>query len=409
MQMKRFLAALLALALTLALTGCGGAKSEPAPAATAAPTAAQADGTADAPAATPRPGEENAPAIEGLTYESTAELTYADQFAIYRYEGGYRYIDMKSSDKMLVVPEGKPVPKGLAKDVVVVQQPLQHVYLPATSVMALFDALDALDRISFVGSKTWYTENATAAMERGDFVYAGKYNTPDYEMLLAGGCDLAIESTMILHNPEVKEKLVEIGIKTVVERSSYEDHPLGRTEWIKVYGTLLGLEDKADAVFSAQMEKVKALEALAPTGKTVAFFYVNTQGNVVTYKSEGYLPAMIRIAGGEYIFSDLGKDDDTGKLSTVNMSMEQFYHAAVNADVIIYNCSIAAQLHTLGDLTSLSPVLADFKAVKEGNAWCTTESMYQQTDKMGTIIEEMNKIFSGQTDGSDLEYIFRLE
>ena len=407
MKTNQILSTLLALMLLLACAGCG-AKT-PEPAATAAPTAAQTSGTPDAPAATPRPGEENAPQIDGLTYESTVELAYADQFAIYRYEGGYRYIDMVNSDKMLIVPEGGAVPKGLGKDVVVLQQPVENIYLPATSVMALFDALDALDRIAFVGSKTWYTENAIRALENGDFVYAGKYNTPDYEMLLAGSCGLAIESTMILHNPEVKEKLVEIGIKTVVERSSYEDHPLGRTEWIKVYGAILGLEDRADAVFSEQMEKVRALESLGSTGKTVAFFYVNTAGNVVTYKSEGYLPAMIRLAGGEYIFSDPGQDDDTGKLSTVNMSMEQFYHSAVNADIIIYNCSIAAQLHTIDDLTSLSPVLSDFKAVKEGSAWCTTESMYQQTDKMGTIIEEMNRIFSGQTDGSDLNYIFRLE
>ena len=54
-------------------------------------------------------------------------------------------------------------------------------------------------------------------------------------------------------------------------------------------------------------------------------------------------------------------------------------------------------------------MLADFKAVREGNAWCTKESMFQQTDKMGTIILEMNKIFTGQSDGHDLTYIFRLE
>ena len=406
MNMKRLLSALLAAALLLALAGCGGGKAEPA--ATAAPTAAQTPAAADAPAATMRPGEENAPKIDGLTYERTVPLVYADQFAIYCYEGGYRYIDMNNSDKILVVPEGGTVPTGLGKDVVVVQQPLQNIYLAATSVMALFDAMDALDRISFVGSKTWYTENAIRAMENGDFVYAGKYNIPDYEMLLSGRCELAIESTMLLHNPEVKEKLIEVGIKTVIERSSYEEHPLARTEWIKVYGALLGMEDRAEEIFNEQVDKVRALEGLESTGKTVAFFYVNTAGNVVTYKSNGYLPSMISLAGGTYVPSDLGSDDE-GKLSTVNMSMEQFYHSAVDVDCIIYNCSIAAQLHTIDDLTSLSPVLADFKAVKEGNAWCTTESMYQQTDKMGTIIEEMNKIFSGQTDGSDLDYIFRLE
>jgi iron complex transport system substrate-binding protein len=52
-------------------------------------------------------------------------------------------------------------------------------------------------------------------------------------------------------------------------------------------------------------------------------------------------------------------------------------------------------------------VLEDFKAVREGNVWCTTESMFQQTDKMGTIIQEINAILTGSAE--DLEYIFRLQ
>ena len=399
MRSKRVLCAALALCLLFLCAACGG---------TASPAESLQPEGSTSPAGTPRPGEENAPKLQGLVYESTVPLEYADQFAIYRYEGGYSFIDMVNSDRILVVPEGGSVPGGLDKDVVVLQQPIDKIYLAATSAMALLEGIDALDRIAFVGSRNWYTEGAVRALESGDFVYAGKYNAPDYEMLMAGGCDLAIESTMILHNPDVKEKLIEIGIKTIVERSSYEDHPLGRTEWVKLYGELLGLEDQANALFDGQVDKVKALEGLASTGKTVAFFYVNTAGNVVTYKSEGYLPSMIRLAGGEYVFTDLGGDDDS-KLSSINMSMEEFYNTAVNADIIIYNCSIASQLHTIEDLTSLSPVLADFKAVKTGDAWCTTESMFQQTDKMGTIIQEMNRIFTGSTDGSDLKYIFRLE
>ncbi len=376
---RRLLCAALACCLILALTACG----------------------------QQRPGDGTAPQIGDLTYESTVPLEYADQFAIYKYKGGYSLIDMVNSDRMLVVPEGAAVPDGLDSDIVVVQQPLSHIYMAATSAMALFESIDAMDAISFVGSKHWYTEKAAAALERGVFAYAGKYNAPDYEMLVGGGCQLAIESTMILHNPEVKEMLIDLGIKTVVERSSYEDHPLGRTEWVKVYGALLGKENEADAVFRGEVEKIKALESLDPTGKTVAFFYISSGGNAVTYKTEGYVPAMIRIGGGEYAFNDLGLGDDS-KLSTININMEQFYDTAKDADVFIYNCSIVNQLYTMEDFLQLSPVLADCKAVQNGQVWCTTESMFQQTDKMGSIIQEMNAIFTG-TAPDEMTYLFRLK
>ncbi len=354
--------------------------------------------------------EENTgtPEVGDLKYESTVPLQYANQFAIYKYEGGYSYIEMVNSDKILVVPEGKETPDGLAPDIVVIQQPLNDIYLVSTAAISLFDSLDALDRIAFIGTNTVYIDNAIKALEDGVFVYAGKYNAPDYEMLLDGGCQLAIESTMILHNPDVKEKLNELGIKTIVERSSYEEHPLGRTEWIKLYGALLGLEDAADAAFQKEVDKISSLEGLDSTGKTVAFFYVNSAGNVVTYKTDGYVPAMIRIAGGEYIFSDLGLDDDN-KLSTINMNMEEFYNTAASADIIIYNCSIISQLSTLSEFLALSPVLEDFKAVKEDNVWCTGKSLFQQTDKMGTIIQEMNAIFTGNGETQELEYIFKLK
>ena len=370
----------LCMALSLLLTGCGG------------------KGNSN--------GE--APTVGNLKYESTMPLEYADQFAVYRYEGGYSLIDMVDSDRILVVPEGKEIPDGLDDDIVVVQQPLDHIYMAATSAMALFDAIDALDTIAFVGTQHWYIENAIQAMQDGKYIYAGKYNTPDYEMLINQGCQLAIESTMILHNPEVKEKMMELGIKTVVERSSYEDHPLGRTEWVKLYGVLLGKEEEAEAAFRTEVDKIKALEGTESTGKTVAFFYVNSNGNVVTYKTNGYVPSMIRIAGGEYIFTDLGLDEDS-KLSTVNMNMEEFYYTAKDADIIIYNCSIVSQLHTLEDFFDQSPVLKDFKAVQEDNVWCTSRSMFQQTDKMGSIIEEMHAIFAGEAEGEDLHYIFKLQ
>ena len=59
---------------------------------------------------------------------------------------------------------------------------------------------------------------------------------------------------MIYHTPEVKEKLEALGIPVLVERSSYETDPLGRMEWIKLYGALTGHYAEAAAFFDSRMQ-----------------------------------------------------------------------------------------------------------------------------------------------------------
>ncbi len=172
--------------------------------------------------------------IDGLTYEKSVTFDYARCLAIDQYEGGYSLVDVFDDAKYLVVPEGGGVPKELDDSIQIIQLPLQHIYLGATAVMSLFDAIDALDHVSMTALKEsgWTVENAAKRMREGKLVYAGKYNTPDYELILAQGCELAIESTMIYHTPDVKEMLEELGVPVLVDRSSYESNPLGSTEWI---------------------------------------------------------------------------------------------------------------------------------------------------------------------------------
>ena len=137
------------------------------------------------------------------------DLEYAEGFQVYYYKDGYKMIDIKDGAKFLVVPENQDVPDGVDEDYVILQQPLDHIYLAATSAMALFNAIDSLDNITMTGTQAsgWYIENAVKAMEDGKMKFAGKYSEPDYEMLVDEDCDLAIESTMILHTPKVQEMI----------------------------------------------------------------------------------------------------------------------------------------------------------------------------------------------------------
>lgn len=337
---------------------------------------------------------EEAPEIPGLTCESVMELAYAECFDVYYYNDGYRLIDVHDSAQYLVVPEGKKAPEALDADIVVLQQPLDRIYLAATSAMALFDSLEALDHIKMTGTAAsgWYIENAVSAMESGEMVFAGKYSEPDYELLIDRECDLAIESTMILHAPKVKEMLEMLDIPVFIDRSSYEMHPLGRTEWIKLYGVLVDKEEEAERFFEEQETIIDELKDFQNTGKTVAFFYVSTNGSVVVRKAEDYIPRMIELAGGKYIFDDLKKEESGS--AAVNLTMEEFYARAADADYLIYNSSIDQPIESVDELLAKDELFGEFKAVKEGNVWCTGKSLYQATDIVGRLIMDIHQMLT---------------
>ena len=346
--------------------------------------------------------------IPGLTYDHSMELEYATQFAVDYYQDDYAMITIAQEGSYLVVPEGKEAPEGLDKEIKVLQQPLDHIYLVATSSMDLFRAIDGIGNITLSGTDAngWYIEEAKEAMENGNIQYAGKYSAPDYELILANGCDLAIESTMIYHSPDVREKLEEFGIPVLVEHSSYESDPLGRMEWLKLYAVLLDKEEEADAYFQSQTDMLTDILGAENTEKTVAFFSINSNGYVTVRKTGDYISKMIELAGGRYIFQNLGDDN---ALSTMNMQMEDFYAGACDADYIIYNSAIESELHSLDELLEKSSLLADFKAVKEGNVWCTEKSLFQETTGIATMISDMHTMLtSDDPDLSQLTYMYRL-
>ncbi|RJW48854.1 ABC transporter substrate-binding protein [Clostridiales bacterium TF09-2AC] len=337
------------------------------------------------------------------------ELLYADQFSVDYYDDGCAMISIRDSGRFLVVPEQGTPPEGLPEDVTVLRQPVKNIYLVATSAMDLFKSLDAMDRITLSGTDAqgWYIEEARQALEDGGMFYAGKYNAPDYELILSKSCGLAIESTMISHSPEVKEQLEQLGIPVLVERSSYESHPLGRMEWLKLYGVLTGREEQAEACFRKQMENLKPVLDQDATGKTVAFFYISSNGYVNVRKSGDYVAKMIELAGGTYVPE--GLDGNGNALSTMNMQMEAFYAAAKEADYIIYNSTIDGELESLAQLLDKSSLLADFKAVKEGNVWCTEKSLFQETMGLGNMILDIHRILTEEApDQEEMAYMHRL-
>ena len=394
----------------LGLVGCSGADDGEV-ANGEATSAAQTSGSdGDNPASAERPSWSNPEVGGNLVHTGSLDLAWATGFTVDLYEGDRALACIADGTRYLFVPAGD-APQGIAEDVTVLERPLSNIYLASSSTLCLFAALGAVDCVSHVSvtQETCTVEAFTQAIASGDIVYGGKYSAPDYEAFLNGGCRLAVENTMIYHTPEVREKLMQLGVPVIVEQSSLESAPLGRLEWIMLWGAMLDKVSAAQEVLDRQAQLIADVEARVaaqPLDCTVAFFYINANGAAVVRKPGDYVAKMIAMAGGTYAFAQLAGADENRSSSTT-LEMEAFYAQAKDADVIIYNSTVAGRLKGLDELVALNPLLADFKAVKNRRAWCCEQNVYQQMTATGEVVVDLHEAIA-DTERDELTFLFRL-
>ncbi len=339
------------------------------------------------------------PAVtENLTPEA------AKNFAVGRLEGGYSLIDVQNGGRFLLIPEGMDAPDDLDADITPLYMPLDNLLVASTSTVALMDEIGALSAVAQTtyDAEDWYLPDVKQAVQDGRIAYVGSYKQPDFERIALNPPKLAVFSTMIDGTPDVREKLDELGIPVLVDSSALEDTPLGRMEWMKLYGVLLGHEDAANAAFEAQKQKIKTLEPMQEN-VTVAMFYITSKGALYVRNNGDYMVKMLELAGGQYTPEGL----DDGESGTRQMEMEAFYLAAGDADCILYIGQLGGRPETLSQLLERNALLADFKAVQTGRVYCTGADYFQQAGRLGDLIEDMNRMLSG--DDAVLTHIMKLE
>lgn len=344
----------------------------------------------------------------GIKKQDKSIIKYAKEIEIESYEDDIYLIYINDIGVYLLLPKDKKLDKKLEEkineieDLYILRKDMDKTYLVSTSVMDLILCIEASDNIRLSGTKSsdWYLLDAKKLMDSGNILYAGKYSAPDYELILSEKCNLVIENMMIMHTPEVLEKLRSLGIPVIVERSSYEDSPEGRLEWIKLYGILYGKEDKADKYFEEEIDRIKKVSKKGDV--SCAFFAINQNGAVNIRNSSDYIAKDIEIAGGKYL-----PDIDNGdRKSTMNIQMEEFYAMAKDADVLIYNGTIEGELKDINDLIKKNALFKDFKAVKNGRVYTTTADFFQQSSMTGEFIEDLYAVL--YQNGSELTFLKKL-
>lgn len=369
-------------------------------------------------------------AYSQLTSTGKEENTFAELFSIEHLkdenEKAYSKIEVFDKEKKLdtswlLLPEGVDKVSGAPAGVnIMTFRDRQNIMVSSASTMALINAMDALSKVPMTtADTTWRIQEIKDAIDKGTVKEVGKYSKPDYEQIISIGAEkhvtFAVFSTMLDSVPDVYDQLTKTcNLRIMRDQSSYESHPLGRTEWIKIYGEIFDMRDKSDAVFNGQVEilnettsKINVPEA---ERKTVLIFYTtSTKDTFYMRNAADYVTELVNLGGGKQV-AEIGP----GKSGNTKMTQEWFIQECSQADYVLYNWTSGASgvkdesLQGLID-ARLGDWFKDFKAYKEGNVWRTSNDFYQKMDKMGEMVADIYKMLYGENVSDTLTYVNRLK
>lgn len=276
-------------------------------------------------------GEESSDAAEGIDYQ------YAEAIIANPWKAGtmlHRYILIpkgKEGDKTVAML-AKRRSTGARCTTDTVRTPVESNLVFTAPHCQLLTELGCQNAITGVCDKDYINIPDIKSRAQADAKVAhpimdcGSSMQPDIERIIA----LHPEALLIspFENSGGYGKLDKLRIPVIETADYMETSPLGRAEWIKLYGLLLG-SSKADSLFSAiekEYLQLKAEAAKLPLGLSI--LTERKTGNVwYVPGGKSTMGILLRDAHARYIFAD---DTHSGSLS---MSPEQIIAKGNQVDV----------------------------------------------------------------------------
>lgn len=270
----------------------------------------------------------------------------------------------KRLQRYILVDRGKDMPERYPKGVVV-RTPLKSSVI-YTSVHA--DAvveIGAAKAISGIADAQYIkTPEITAAMRAGKIADVGASMSPSIEKIVEISPDAIFASP---YQNAGYGAIEQLGIP-IIECADYmEPTPLGRAEWIKLFGVLYGKQAEADDIYNNVCDNYNSLAAkvAATTNRPSVVSEMMTNGVWFVPGGHSYMAQLFRDAGAEYPWSD---DTSTGSLQ---LNFEMVYDKAHDADFWLIK-TFGNDL-TLDKLKSDYPLHAQMRAFSSGGVYgCNT-------------------------------------
>lgn len=256
---------------------------------------------------------------------------------------------------LLVDRSLKETPEGMGTGTIV-KVPIDNIVIYTSVHASIVELLGSEERIAGL-CEVKYTDSKIlqARLSSGEIADLGESTAPNIERMMEIGSEVIISSPFKDSGYGPAEKL---GIPIIEGADYMENHPLGRVEWIKFYGLLLGAEQRADSIFRNTCREYNELKALA-----AGVEHRPTVLSELKYGSQWFVPSgdsynavLYADAGADYIFADRREGG-----GSIPMAFESVLDQGIHADMWVMKYYNAVDL-SYADLRAEYAPYANFDA-----------------------------------------------
>lgn len=188
----------------------------------------------------------------------------------------------------------------------VINIPLEKVAAMSTTHVGFLSELGGREKIVGVnGADLVYDPILRERRSKGLMVELGDASGINFEVLLSCRAE-AILAYSLGDFAYLEKKIKDTGVIPIVVTDFMEESALGRAEWIKFFGLLIGKEAEAEKIFAKVLKNFESVKAKIPEGDTAAKIMTGMSFEGIWYVPGGksFLATMIKEAGGDYLWAD---------------------------------------------------------------------------------------------------------
>lgn len=284
------------------------------------------------------------------------------------YHRSYKVVDVRtgaagSRERYLLVQCGAPVPalQGELAGAQVARVPVTSLYSASTTHLSLLADLRRLDVLTGVSTKKFLIgDEILQRAASGAVREFSPVNVIDTELVVSERPSLLMTGGSVSAELNV---IRQAGIPVVANYEWLEPTALARGEWVKYMALFLNEERAARQHYASVKARYRALSAkataIADASKPAVMTGRGTRGDFVIAGGKSYVAAIIKDAGGRYVWAD---NSATG---SETIDLEAQLARAGNADIWING----GGWQNLADMVKNEPRYGLFKAHRTGQVW----------------------------------------